>query len=68
MEIHKENLLEELQSIKHCIGMTNSNIVHEKTRDHIVEVLEKRIAELQDEVDVTIATQEFSKLHLMDVA
>lgn len=68
MEIHKENLLEELQSIKHCIGMTHSNIVHEKTRDHIVEVLEKRIAELQDEVDVTIATQEFSKLHLMDVA
>lgn len=68
MEIHKENLLEELQSIKHCIDMTHSNIVHEKTRAHIVEVLEKRIAELQDEVDVTIASQEFSKLHLMDVA
>ena len=36
MKIGKENLLEELQSIKHCLDMTNTNIEHQHTREHIV--------------------------------
>lgn len=58
MEIGKENLLEELQSIKHCLDMTNTSIEHQHTREHIVSVLEKRITDLEQEVDRTISAQE----------
>lgn len=69
MKVKKENLLEELGSIKHCIEMSHANIEHEKTRQHIIEVLEQRILELEKEVDATISAQEFVKSeHLMDVA
>lgn len=68
MNISKENLLEELQSIEHCLLMTHENIVHDKTRDYIIEVLERRISELEDEVDATISAEEFGADMLMDVA
>ena len=68
MQVDKENLLEELESIKHCVGMTHSNIDHEKTREYIVRVLENRISELEKEVDAKISAQGFGKLMSMDVA
>jgi hypothetical protein len=50
MEICKENLLKELQSIKHCLDMTNTNIEHQHTHEYIVSALEKRIIDLEQNV------------------
>ena len=68
MKVGKEVLLEELEAVKHCIEMTNDRIGHDKTRDRIVAVLNERIAELEAEVDATIAAKEFSNDATMDVA
>ncbi|GEM_PF-1162127 len=69
MKVKRENLLEELGSIKHCIEMSHSVIEHEKTRKHIIEVLENRILQLEKEVDATISAQDWGKSeHLMDIA
>ena len=68
MKIGKENLLEELQSIKHCLDMTNTNIEHLHTREYIVSVLEKRITDLEQEVDRTISAKELGADMNMDVA
>ncbi len=69
MKVKRENLLEELGSIKHCIEMSHSVIEHEKTRQHVIHVLEERICELEKEVDSKISADEYSRTeHLMDVA
>lgn len=68
MKVGKEVLLEELEAVKHCIEMTNDRIGHDKTRDRIVAVLNERIAELEAEVDATIAAKEFGNDATMDVA
>ena len=56
----KENLLEELQAVKHCIEMTNEKIGHNTTRDKIVEVLNNRISQLESFVDAKIASEELA--------
>ena len=68
MNVSKENFLEELEAVKHCIEMTNDKIGHDRTRDKIVEVLNQRIQELESEVDATIAAKEFGADATMDVA
>jgi len=60
MNINQEELLEELESVKHCIEMTHGNIKHKATQKMIISVLDKRIAQLQDQVDAAIATQEMA--------
>ena len=64
----KEELLEELEEAKHCIEMAEMNISHTKTRDAILAVLNKRILELQADVDATLAAKEFGNDMMMDVA
>ncbi len=64
----KEELLEELESAKHCIEMAEMNISHAKTREAILAVLNKRIMELQADVDATLAAKEFGDDMMMDVA
>ncbi len=65
MSTSKENLLKELQSVKHCVDMTHTNIDHEQTREYIVNVLEKRVTELE----ANIAAKEFAAgMRIMDVA
>ncbi len=65
MSTSKENLLKELQSVKHCVDMTHSNIDHDQARKYIVNILEKRTAKLE----AHIAAKEFAAgMHIMDVA
>jgi len=68
MNVSKENLLEELEAVKHCIEMTNDKIGHDTTRDRIVSILDGRIRELEAEVDATINAQVFAADMSMDVA
>ena len=56
--MNNEELLEELEAVKNCIDMTNEHIGHNKTRDDIVDILNNRIAELQETVDAKIASEE----------
>ena len=64
----KEELLEEIEAAKHCIEMAEMNISHAKTRESILTVLNKRILELQADVDATLAAKEFGDDMMMDVA
>jgi hypothetical protein len=48
--------------------MAEMNISHTKTRDAILAVLNKRISELQADVDATLAAKEFGDDMMMDVA
>ena len=57
MEINKEELLEELEAVKHCIEMTHDNIEHTGTRVAIVNTLNKRIKSLEEEIDAKLATE-----------
>ena len=57
MEINKEELLEELEAVKHCIEMTHDNIEHADTRVAIVNTLNKRIKSLEEEIDAKLATE-----------
>ena len=54
----KEVLLEELQSVKHCIEMTKDNISDANTQRDILQTLDKRIAQLEVEVDAKIDAEE----------
>jgi len=56
--MNNEELLEELESVKHCIEMTDHNIRDEKTAKKIVAILNTRIAELEEIVDAKIASEE----------
>lgn len=62
----KEVLLEELGAVKHCVEMTKSNISNDVTRREILQTLDKRIAQLEADVDATISAQE--NIVDMDVA
>jgi len=62
----KEVLLEELGAVKHCVEMTKSNISNDATRREILQTLDKRIAQLEADVDATISAQE--NIVDMDVA
>jgi len=57
VEINKEELLEELEAVKHCIEMTHDNIEHGATRVSIVNALNKRIKSLEEEIDAKLATE-----------
>ena len=54
----KEGLLEELLSVKHCIEMTKDNISDPNTQREIIQTLDKRIAQLEVEVDAKIDAEE----------
>ena len=47
-----------MQSIKNYVAMTSTNIEHQHTFKHIVSALEKRIIDLEQEVDRTISAME----------
>jgi len=56
--MNKEELLEELGAVKHCIEMTKTNITDDSTRREILQTLDKRIAQLESDVDAKIAAEE----------
>lgn len=57
MNINKEELLEELEAVKHCIEMTHDRIDHAGTRVSIVNTLNKRIKSLEEEIDAKLAAE-----------
>ena len=64
----KEILLEELGAVKHCIEMTKTNISDAETQRSILQVLDKRIAQLEVEVDAKIDSEELGGDMSMDVS
>ena len=56
--MNKEELLEELGAVKHCIEMTKTNIADDSTRREILQTLDKRISQLESDVDAKIAAEE----------
>jgi len=64
----KEVLLEELEAVKHCIIMTKDNISHDNTQQEIIAVQDNRIAELQEEDDAKIESEELGGDMSMDVS
>lgn len=64
----KEILLEELQSVKHCIEMTKQNISDPTTAERILAILGDRISKLESDVDAKIASEEFGGDMSMDVS